>query len=114
MFRIFFILATLIITAGSCSSPDYLRVDDLVCENLVNPLGIDTTVPHFSWKLFSERDGTKQKAYRILVSTDSLLLAEGKADLWNSGKVKSPASVMVPYSGKELSRDLSQWRKSRA
>lgn len=32
---------------------------------------------------------------------DSLELSRGKADLWNSGKTKSCASVMIPYQGKD-------------
>ena len=101
-----------ILTCFACrSSPQYLQVYDLRCENLLAPWGIDTPVPHLSWKLSSERNGTKQSAYRILVATDSILLEEGKADLWNSGKVKSPASVMVPYKGKTLqARSVAYWK----
>ena len=34
-----------------------------------------------------------------------------KADLWNTGKLKSKTSVMVPYRGKTLtSRSLCYWR----
>jgi len=97
---------------GSCGeSPNYLYIYDLRCENLVQPLGIDTTIPHFSWKLSSDRNGVNQKAYRIMVASDSLMLVEGKADLWNSGKVNSPASVMVRYNGKALqARSLAYWK----
>lgn len=86
-------------------------VADLKCENLINPLGIDNTAPHFSWKL--KGDGWKQGQtfYEIQVASDSLLLVNDKADLWNTGKVKSDASVMVPYQGKQLkSRSLCYWR----
>jgi alpha-L-rhamnosidase len=98
--------------AGACSVPtEQLQVYDLRCENLTDPLGIDTTSPHFSWKLLSDLNGSKQTAYQIVVATDSLLLTEGEADLWNSGKVKSPASVMVPYAGKELqARSHAYWK----
>lgn len=86
-------------------------VADLKCENLINPLGIDNTSPHFSWKL--KGDGWKQGQtfYEIQVASDSLLLVNDKADLWNTGKVKSDASVMVSYKGKQLkSRSLCYWR----
>ena len=112
-FRIF-LLTVVTLIAGVCCNSDTsvnLQVDDLRCENLINPMGIDTTIPHFSWKLLSEENGTKQKAFKILVATDSLLLEEGKADLWNSGKVKSSNSVMVPYRGKELrARSCAYWK----
>ena len=35
-------------------------VADLKCENLINPLGIDNTSPHFSWKLKGD-GGSKGK-----------------------------------------------------
>ena len=90
---------------------DHFQVFDLRCENLINPLGIDVTAPHLSWKMSTDRNGVQQKAYRILVATDSLLLETGKADLWNSGKVVSPASVMVPYKGKKLpARSCAYWK----
>ena len=38
-------------------------------------------------------------------------MAQDKADLWNTGKLKSDVSVMVPYRGKTLtSRSLCYWR----
>ena len=101
----------IIIIGTSCVSSNYLQVYDLSCENLTNPIGIDNTKPHFSWKLSSKRNGTEQKAYTILVATDSLLLKQGIADLWNSGKVKSSASIFVPYKGKELqARGHAYWK----
>ena len=105
------ILSGILFIGASRSLPDHLQVYDLRCENLIDPLGIDVTTPRFSWKLSSERNGTKPKAYQILVATDSLLLKAGGADLWNSGKIESPASVMVPYKGKELqARSCAYWK----
>jgi alpha-L-rhamnosidase len=74
-------------------------LSELKCENLINPLGIDNVTPHFSWKL--KGDGWKggQTYYEIQVASDSILLAQDKADLWNTGKLKSDVSVMVPYIG---------------
>ena len=104
------LLMTLLVGA-SCSSPERLQVFDLRCENLSNPLGIDATAPRLSWRISTDRNGGGQKAYQILAATDSLLLEEGKADLWNSGKIESPASVMVPYRGKELqARSVVYWK----
>ena len=84
---------------------------ELKCENLIVPLGIDNVTPHFSWKL--KGDGWKdgQTYYEIQVASDSILLTQDRADLWNTGKLKSNASVMVPYQGKALtSRSLCYWR----
>lgn len=95
---------------GNEKTPPFHLVE-LKCENLIDPLGIDNVTPHFSWKL--KGDGVKggQAYYEIQVASDSILLLQGKADLWNTGKLKSDASVMVPYQGKALtSRSLCYWR----
>lgn len=43
---------------------------ELNCEHLVNPLGVDKSNPRLSWRLADKRQGAKQSAYQILVSTD--------------------------------------------
>ena len=111
MNRLLLVVVTMIITGACCNAPDHLQVYDLRCENLTAPLGIDSTNPHFSWKLSSDRNGTNQKAYQILVATDSLLLENGKADLWDSGKVMSLSSFMISYQGKGLqARSNAYWK----
>lgn len=93
-----------------CTGPCF-SVTGLRCENMCDPLAIDTTNPHFSWKIESGNDGLIQSAYEIMVSTDSLELAADSADLWSSGKVYSSSSVMVPYGGCRLSApSLSFWK----
>jgi alpha-L-rhamnosidase len=86
---------------SGCGKHDFV-VSDLVCEGLVNPLGIDKTSPRFSWKTISTKNGTEQTAFQILVASSPDLLKEGQADLWDSGKVESANSVFVPYQGKSL------------
>ena len=87
-----------------------LEVSDLKCENIVNPLGIDNSKPHFSWKLRGSGWGRGQSAFEIEVASDSVKLLKGEADLWTV-KTEGAKSVMVPYGGKELhSRQLAYWR----
>ena len=45
-----------------------VRPDDLRCEDLANPVGIDTAHPQLGWKLESRERNQRQTAYRILVS----------------------------------------------
>ena len=74
-------------------------------------MGLGTQNPRFSWKTSSERNGTRQVAFQLLVASDSALLNEESADLWNSGRIISPGSVLVPYKGKELnSRSVGYWK----
>lgn len=105
----YFCCLSMIVYGNENTSPFYLA--ELKCENLIDPLGIDNVTPHFSWKL--KGDGWKggQTYYEIQVASDSILLVQNKADLWNTGKLKSKTSVMVPYRGKTLtSRSLCYWR----
>ncbi|RGN63666.1 alpha-L-rhamnosidase [Bacteroides sp. OM05-10AA] len=74
---------------------------DLQCEHLVNPLGIDATHPRFSWKLQSSRQGVTQHSYRIIVGTDSLAVAQGKGNSWDSGIVESDCTLSH-YQGNKL------------
>jgi alpha-L-rhamnosidase len=74
-------------------------------------LGINTNSPRFSWKIKSGVNGDRQTAYRILAASSTALLQEGKADLWNSGKIASSESVLVPYSGAKLSSGaVAYWK----
>lgn len=100
----FFLLASFL--AFSCVGP---QVHSLTCETLANPLGIDNTSPHFSWKV--EGDIDSASAYRIQVASSLSNLKSGKADLWDSGMVESSNSVMVPYAGRALQpSDECYWR----
>ena len=95
----YFCCLSMIVYGNENTSPFYLA--ELKCENLIDPLGIDNVTPHFSWKL--KGDGWKggQTYYEIQVASDSILLVQDKADLWNTGKLKSKTSVpsvKIPYS----------------
>jgi alpha-L-rhamnosidase len=105
-------LITIILFITACSeSKKGVSVYDLRCENLADPLGIGTTIPRLSWKISSEQNGTSQKAFQILVASDSSLLDEMNADLWNSDKILSSSGILVLYGGKELnSRSVCYWK----
>ena len=75
-----------------------LAVKNLLIENSHNPVGVDATIPRFSWQLVSNKRNVLQTAYEILVFTSQ----KGKAPVWSSGKVMSAQSVFVPYSGSAL------------
>ena len=77
-------------------------VGTLRCESRDNPLGVDVLQPRLSWQIQSGRRGETQTAYRVLAASSESLLAQSKGDLWDSGRVDSDQSVMVPYSGVPL------------
>lgn len=103
-----FLLAVTLFAAVSCGHP--FETYDLRCEGLEEPLGIDSALPHFSWKIRSS-EPMQQVAYEIQVAASESSLKSGKALLWSSGRVASQDQVMVPYSGTGLSsRQQCWWR----
>ncbi|MEK3910393.1 alpha-L-rhamnosidase [Paenibacillus sp. FSL H7-0331] len=88
-----------------------LEVGQLLCESMVNPVGIDILVPRFSWQLKSVRRGVLQAAYRIMVADTEEKLSQGTDLIWDSGKVQSDESVFCAYEGEQLiSRKRYYWR----
>ncbi|MBQ7280167.1 MAG: glycoside hydrolase family 78 protein [Bacteroidales bacterium] len=96
--KLLFLAATVLLMAG-CSK---VKVSDLRTEQLAEPLNLSTTTPRFSWLIESNKNDVMQTAYHILVASSPDLLDEGKADLWDSKRVESDASIWVPYGGAPL------------
>ncbi|MGW3111161.1 alpha-L-rhamnosidase [Streptomyces sp. NPDC001091] len=86
-----------------------LRVSRPTVEYVSNPLGLDTPRPRLSWPLAPEGHDQTQSAYQIRVATRPARLTA--PDVWDSGKVTSPDSVLVPYAGPELrARTRYHWQ----
>lgn len=83
-----FLLFTLSVSAQ-------VKVQNLLTENLNNPIGIDEQQPAFSWQLVSNQRNVVQTAYEIKVSL-------AKKIAWSGGKVVSDQSVHIPYRGEQL------------
>lgn len=86
------------------------RPRDLHCEHLKDPIGIDAPTPRLSWK--TDAPGCYnwvQGGYQIQVATDTTFAARQLC--WDSGKVPSDVSLLVPYQGKSLTaRTRYYWR----
>jgi alpha-L-rhamnosidase len=86
-------------------------IDNLKCEMLVNPVCIDITKPRFSWQIKTDQRGVEQIAYQIVVASSLEKLDKNIGDVWNSGRINSNQSVLVPYEGKPLrSRKQCFWK----
>ena len=96
-----FIICTFCLLNQSTLGNTPCKITTLRCEYLVNPLGIDATSPRFTWQLADSRQGAKQKAYQVLVNTDSTALSKGIGNEWNSGQ-KNTSQTLVSYQGKSL------------
>ena len=103
-----FIMLLLAITATAHAQ---ITVQQLRCEMLNNPDGIDVVQPRLSWLVNGAVRGIQQTAYQVLVASSAQKLARNEGDIWNSGKVVSDQSVHIVYKGKPLtSRTTCYWK----
>lgn len=82
-----------------------LKVCSLRVEHCVNPDVVDVLQPRLSWVNEPKNErvkGQRQTAYRIVVASSEERLRKGDYDLWDSGRVPSDISVLVPYGGRVL------------
>ena len=74
-----------------------VEVTNLETNGAFQPLGIDDPAPRFTWRLNSIARGVEQAEFHLLVASKPELLHRGRADVWDSGIVKSsePSSIYV-------------------
>jgi alpha-L-rhamnosidase len=77
-----------------------LTVAGLTTERTTDPIGLDVTQPRLGWRIDSTARGMVQESYQVRVATNSARL--GDADVWDSGRVRSRHSTLVPYAGPAL------------
>lgn len=75
-------------------------ITQLEVDKLINPLGLDSQNPDFSWRIKSDDYDLNQTHYQLFVATDKTFSKESL--FWDSGRVNSSESVYVKYQGKPL------------
>lgn len=85
----------------------------LFCEYVSNPLGVDVTLPRFSWVLEHSERGEFQSAYQVLVASSQENLYAESGDKWDSGRVASEESINVIYAGSALESEKTYYWKIR-
>jgi len=108
-------LATLEGAAGPPSqaarASNDLAATGLSVEYFVNPLGVDSRVPRFGWRLETSARATVQAAYQIQVSENIEQLRRGRTLLWDTGRIATGESTQREYEGRALaSRTRYFWR----
>jgi alpha-L-rhamnosidase len=94
------VILTLFFTAtGFCQS---LTVANPRCDNRINPVGVDSRQPRFSWELISQQQNVMQTAYQIIVADNIDFLYTNYGNCWDSKKITSAASIEVQYKGAAL------------
>jgi alpha-L-rhamnosidase len=112
-FLFFFSLLTQFSAYGRSQEQKDIIIENLKCEYLTNPQGIDVMDPSLSWTIqnVSNRRGLRQTAYQVMVSTSKDRLDKGIADIWNSGKVRSDRMNNIQFAGSELKSSSIYWWK---
>lgn len=102
-------LAALMLVASRCMAG--ISTQNLRCEMLETPRGIDVLHPRLSWEINGDGRGIRQTAYQVIVASTPAKLAANMGDLWDSHKVTSGESTMISYAGKPLtSRASCYWK----
>ena len=87
----FLFIALICMVAQGATSLHTLRV-----EYATTPMGIDVQQPRFSWQMSSDKRGTCQKAYQIVVTDNA------NRKVWDSGRQQSATSLNITYGGERL------------
>lgn len=95
-------VAVTLIALAPVGSPSALAPAALLCDGVVDPLGVDSTPPRLSWQLRGEGQGLRQSAWQVVVSSSLEGLERERGDVWDSGRVESDEQLHVPYRGRAL------------
>lgn len=88
-----------------------VSLQNLRCELLQNPVGIDVLQPRLSWEMSAAQRDVKQTSYHVLVASTAEKLNEKDADVWNSGQVNTAESIYNQYAGPALkSKNKYYWK----
>ena len=94
-------ISFLFVTLANGQNPELCKIENLYCDHLPTPLGIDNPNPRLSWMMNDSRNGARQTAYRLTVGTDSMDVLNGKGSVWDTDKTQSDA-MMITYKGQGL------------
>lgn len=108
--RTYFLVSILLWCSTSLHASSGLQVENLRCEYLADPLGVDKAHPRFSWIITSDKRDIIQSAYRIIVIQNDSLSHE---PVWDSGKVASSENCHIRYLGQSLSSQTTYYWKAK-
>lgn len=92
----------LVAACFSCSSGSDIHIADIYCDGMPDPSGVSINSARFSWVMESQARNQAQSAYRIGISSSAKKLGQNSFDIYSSGFIKSPQSVLVPVSDMHL------------
>ncbi|MFF0365835.1 family 78 glycoside hydrolase catalytic domain [Micromonospora sp. NPDC005087] len=86
--------------AAAAPAAPALTVTGLTTERAAEPIGLDVDKPRLGWRIEATTRGVLQESYQVRVATSADRLDD--ADVWDSGRVRSRQSTLVPYAGPQL------------
>jgi hypothetical protein len=106
----------LCVTSGVLAAPGPCAVAPVRprCEYRDEPLGIDSPNPRLGWILQPADPAARdlaQSGYEVIAASSASLLAAGRGNLWDSGKIASDQMNLIPYNGKPLASSEQVWWK---
>lgn len=107
-------LVILLVFCLGLNAASLISVQNMKCEYLDEPMGLDELNPRFSWTLAATDThvyGVRQTEYRVLVAKTRKQLDKNKGDMWSSGWIKSDESQQIEYQGKPLDSDRTYYWK---
>src|SRR5450759_5151343 len=78
-----FLLSTSLTSNKKDLEINHLKVSDLKCEYVTNPIGMDVLSPQLSWRIESEMRVIIQSAYQIMVADSPENLTRNNANIWD-------------------------------
>ena len=96
----FFGTLTIVLLLTGAAISQNLEVYDLSVEHKKNPMGLEAPSPRLSWKLRSSAKNVLQTHYQIQVAEVNNFPTTHLT--WESNKVASDQSTLIPYAGEKL------------
>jgi alpha-L-rhamnosidase len=79
------------------SNTSIFKIAEMKCNYKLNPLGVETLNPRFSWTIEASDNNQRQTAYRVLVADSPEVLAKNQGNVWDSGKTMSEKSNQIEF-----------------
>lgn len=73
-----------------------MKLTQIKCESMKNPISITVAKPTFAWKISSDKQNVFQTGWQIKV------FDERKRNVWDSGKQEGSETVGITYAGEPL------------
>ena len=93
-------LFSILFTISLISVKSQTIITQLEVDKLINPMGLDSRNPDFSWRIKSDDFNLNQTHYQVFVAKDKVFSKNSL--IWDSGKVNSSESVYIKYQGNPL------------